>query len=266
MVRVAALVVNWGTPDDLKRCVMSSELYENDLHWGIYDNKHPHVDSRAALDGLGFGLGPSRVIVNAARKNFGHGHGINRLARMATAVWDPEYFFVVNPDCMWTEPILDRMMAFLDEDQNRAVVGPKQLDSQYQITAGGIFGTNEKPEHRMWRVKDRTNNLVRDLVPATVVAGSAMLIRARDFFLGDLNDCMGIPGMLEAYHYYSETWLCYHLRAHGRTLWYWGEPWMVHEWHRSSPVGFAGTDGKFAADREKFRAQCDIHRPPILRD
>ena len=91
-----------------------------------------------------------------------------------------------------------------------------------------------------------------------MVAGAAFLIRAKDFF--------EYGGLLESAHYYSETWLNYHVRAHSREVWYFGEPWMIHEWHQSSPVGFKGTDGMFKSDREMFRKMCDQHDPPIKRD
>ena len=90
------------------------------------------------------------------------------------------------------------------------------------------------------------------------LAGSAFLCDPVDFF--------GLGGMLESHHYYSETWLMYHARAHGKKVVYWGKATLIHEWHQSSPIGDPATDGRMKEDRELFRYMCDTHEPPIPRD
>lgn len=248
----AVLVVNWSTPDDLDTCLSSLREHEGDVGVYVFQNFHMKETADRSL-----------AVANkhgAAwwqnMENLGHGAGINRLAQQAK--WDHDYFFALNPDVKWTEPVMDRLIGFLQEDPQRCIVGPKQLNSQGQITAGGIFGTFEKPEHRMFKFPDSTNQKARDTLQATVVAGSAMMIRRDDF--------LEYGGLLEAHHYYSETWLCYHTAAHGRTNWYFGEPWMIHEWHRSTPIGHPESDGRFTEDRELFRRMCDDHDPPIPHD
>jgi len=137
-------------------------------------------------------------------------------------------------------------------------VGPKQVDSSQRITAAGILGTMEKPRHRYWRHRDPTNKMARDFFQTPTVAGSAMLVRAKVF--------EELGGLLEARHYYSETWFNYHAQIHGYEVWYYGEPWMIHEWHRSSPQGSALSDGAMKADQKIFREKCDTHDPPIPHD
>ena len=254
MVRVAALVVNYGTPDDLEACVRSS-LQHEDLKWALFDNPHPRARSTERSQDLARGI---EGVWATTDQNRGHGYGINQLAKHAVSAWDPQYFFIVNPDCLWVEPIVERLVNFLEEDPIRAMVGPKQLDSRFRITSAGIFGTNEKPQHRLWHVHDPRNLQAKDRVEAVMIPGSAILISAADFF--------AFGGLLEARHYYSETFLAYHLRAHGRTVWYYGEATLVHEWHRSTPVGSPITDGMFDTDRALFRKMCDEHDPPIPRD
>lgn len=252
-----ALVVNWSTPKDLVRCILSAEQCEPGLDWYIWQNHHPEIDSQPALKGLKDVLG-DRMRLLQSGVNRGHGYGINRLADRAWGFGRPEYYFVVNPDVIWTEPVINRLVTFLEEDPVRAIVGPKQMDSHDRITAGGIVGTLERPTHRSWHKSDHHNVMVRDSIKSTVVAGSAFLIRSQDF--------KDYGGLLEARHYYSETWLNYHLQAHGREVWYYGQPVMIHEWHKSSPVGHPVTDGKFQEDRELFRRNCDEHVPPIPHD
>ena len=123
MTSPAVLVVNWSTPDDLDNCVASLRDHEGDVGVYIFQNYHTPESAERSL--------------NTARKygaswwqhmeNLGHGAGINRLAEKAK--WHHDYLFVVNPDVVWTEPVMDRLVAFLEEDPHRCIVGPKQLDS-----------------------------------------------------------------------------------------------------------------------------------------
>lgn len=256
MTDVVSLVVNWSTPDDLLRCIKTAEEHEPH-RWVVHQNHHDTIDSEPVLRQIEEMLGP-RVAMSGSDQNLGHGAGINQAARLAAVTFDPTYFFIVNPDCEWRQPILTRLATFLEADPIRALVGPKQMDGKGRITAAGIVGSGAKPQHRYWHEFDPGNVLARDAMPSVTVAGSAMMIRSEDFF--------NFGGLLEAKHYYSETWICYHLRAHGRQVWYYGDPWMIHHWHRSSPVGSMLTDGKFEQDKMLFRKMCDTHNPPIERD
>lgn len=250
MGQASVLIVNWSTPDDLNRCLSSLRAHEGDVEVLVFQNRHSEgIDESSIQVSHNY-----EAATYWSHENVGHGRGINRLANKS----DAEFFFIVNPDVMWTESVIDRLVGFLEEDTNRCMVGPKQMDSQHRITAGGIFGTMEAPLHRMWREPDPGNVHARDTQECIVVAGSALMIRAHDF--------RAFGGMLEAHHYYSETWLCYHALAHGRTNWYYGEPWMIHEWHRSSAVGSPISDGMFRTDQEIFRLKCDEHIPPIPHD
>lgn len=254
--RFAILVVDWGTPDDIHRLLRSAEKHEPGQRWVIHRNYNPAKPGRMKLDSFDY---PSqKVHIIEAKDNRGHGYGINRAAEAAIELWDPEFLFVLNPDTLFMEPILERMASFLDEDPLRCIVGPKQMDSADRITHGGFFGSNRKPEMRMWKMHDRLNEKARDNQPAVMVAGSAFLIRTEDW--------IEYGGLLETHHYYNETWLCYHVRAHGREVWYWGEGWMIHEWHKSTPMGGLTTDAKMPIDRETFRKMCRTHNPPILCD
>jgi GT2 family glycosyltransferase len=254
LARVAGLVVDWSTPADLDVLIKSAMTHDPDMYWMVWKNFHPQFANQFySFQDI---YNPEFWSVIWSDANRGHGYGINRAAIRAQELWNPEYYFIVNPDCEFRVPIIEDMILFLEEDPDRWIVGPKQLDSKMRITAAGIFGTDIKPKHRFWRMPDPKNTLARDAQQAIMAAGSAFMIRASHFqFLG---------GMLEAKHYYSDTWLSYHARAHGGQVWYYGKPWLIHEWHRSSPVGFDGTDGNFIPDKKLFQAKCREHDPPIV--
>ena len=258
---VACLVVNYSTPDDLKRCINSAWEHEGPMFWFVYQNLHPEqgirdANHRATLEAI---TGRSQwTMVQSGKENYGHGFGINRAAETASFWVKPDYLFLVNPDVAWTEPVIGDLIRFLEEHPKAAAVGPKQMNSDHRITAGGIFGTMEQPKHRYWLHHDPKNLKARDTFQAPTIAGSAMLVPTKVF-----NE---LGGLLESHHYYSETWFNYHAQAHGYEIWYYGEPWMIHEWHRSSPKGSPLSDGRMKEDRELFRKKCDEHDPPIPHD
>lgn len=255
---ITALVVNYGTPEDLWMCVSTAERFDERITWVLYDNAHPQRKSTDMLMSLQNRLGPRARVIESS-ENRGHGYGINRAAELAAAEFKSEFFFVLNPDCEWREPVLDPMVQYLRENEDCILVGPKQLDQDMKITAGGIIGEPDDPKHRHWKAHDPKNERCRDVVAdCPTVSGSAMLVRAEPF--------LELGGMLEAGHYYSETWLCYHARAHGWKCAYYGPTWMIHKWHRSSAMGSPESDGRFAVDQKLFREKCDEHDPPIVRD
>lgn len=255
---VACVVVNWSTPDDLKRCIDSAFQVEGPMYWSIYQNHHTdddlmkrnHRATTQAITGRS-----SWTVCQKGKLNHGHGYGTNRGAEIAIQWFKPKYLFLVNPDCLWVEPVIDQLVEFLELHPKAALVGPKQMNSKRKITAGGIEGTRESPKHRFWHASDVPNVKARDSILSPNVAGSAILIRTEVF--------QELGGMLESGHYYSETWLCYHAQAHGYETWYYGQPWMIHEWHQSSKVGAKVAEGQEPQDRALFRAKCDSHDPPI---
>ena len=250
---VVMVVVNWNTPDDLHTLITSGEP---GLRWSIYQNHHfeLHEKNVEMLDQL-WRLPNVTVTSMHGQDNYGHGYGINRAAEWAKTIWEPEYLFLINPDCVFTEPTVGPLVEFLDTHPNVFAVGPKQVDSRHRITAGGIVGPPTKPRHRYWQKPDPAGKLATDAFSAPTIAGSAMLVRSGPFF--------ELGGMLEAKHYYSETWLNYHARAHGWEVWYNGAVSMIHEWHQSTPTGYEGTDGAAHEDRTLFRRKCAEHKPPI---
>lgn len=250
MVTVAGLVVDWSTPHDLENMLASAQRVEDHhIDWYVWRNYHPQFTD----DYEAWVYDMAEVTVDA--ENRGHGAGINRAASLANLRQNYDYYLVINPDCEFRVPIVNELVAFCEIDEKRWAVGPKQLDSRFRITAAGIFGTDREPKHRDWHRPDPTNKYARDAQPAIMVAGSCFLTPAKVFH--------ELGGLLEARHYFSDTWYSYHIRAHGGEVWHYGVPWIVHEWHRSSAPGSPETDGKFKEDQALFRMMCAEHDPPI---
>lgn len=249
--KVAGLVVDWSTPKDLERMLLSAQMVEtHPIDWYVWRNYNPNVteDYDELVEAM--------ALVTYDTINRGHGAGINRVAEIALAHEAYDYYLIINPDCEFRVPIVADLVTFLQINDKRWAVGPKQLDSKMRITAAGIFGTDEHPQHRHWHRPDPWNKIGRDALPAIMVAGSCFLTPAPVFH--DLH------GLLEAKHYFSDTWYSYHIRAHGGEVWHYGHPWIIHEWHQSSAIGDKETDGKFKEDQALFRKYCAEHDPPII--
>ena len=162
----------------------------------------------------------------------------------------------VNATC------IDYCIDFLNSHPEVGIVGPLQYDSEGRVTHGGIFGSLSKPEHHGWRSKDL--NRMRFNRKAVTVSGSAFFIKRS--LWSDLTNCEiyrscfpdVIGPFLPTEHYYEETGCAYHAQAHGSEVWYLGEAEMIHEWHKSSPIG-GEADKNMKASKSIFVDFCEAH-------
>ena len=162
----------------------------------------------------------------------------------------------VNNSCV------DYCARYLLENDEVAIVGPLQYDSDGLCTHGGIFGSLSKPMHNGWRSRDLQS--LRFNRKAVTVSGSAFFIKRSVW--SELTNCDiyrslhpdVIGAFLPTKHYYEETACAYHAQAHGYDVWYLGEAEMVHEWHKSSPVG-GEVDSRMGEAKKMFVDFCDAH-------
>lgn len=170
-----------------------------------------------------------------------------------------------NADVVLTEGALQECWAALQNLPGCGVLGPRQVDERGRLTAAGIVGTQEAPQHRGWLEHD--TGQYRDVVSVPTVAGSAIFVDRRVWL--ELTECPlfqhAAPGAIGAFlptpHYYEETFLCYHARNHGYDVMYYGSVTVVHKWHKASPVG-GWAEQQMPVARALFREACRIHAIP----
>jgi GT2 family glycosyltransferase len=144
------------------------------------------------------------------------------------------------------------------------VLGPRQVDADGLITAGGIMGPDRSPSQRGWQHSGNSPELktVRDDVIS--VSGALYFIKRKVW--GELTTCElfqdmqpdSVGAFLETQHYFEEMWCSLHARAHGYKCVYYGPVVMTHLWHKASPHGgFA--DQHFARSQEMHRRMCAHH-------
>jgi GT2 family glycosyltransferase len=271
-VGLDVVVVNYQTPDDLQRFLTS------------LDDAVVNVPYTVTIVNVEPGGGDLAVAANWCRKphdravvrdyrflNYGTNIGYNRACNIAADIGAGEVIALFNADVQLTPPALDECRVALLANDKWGLLGPRQSDRQGRMTAAGIFGTLDKPQHRGWHQPDRqTFHDIRD--DAVMVAGSALFVKRRVWrslaacrlYLerGAIVDGQRAEGpMLEARHYYGDTWLAYHAAAHGWRSVYYGPCRIVHDAHgadRSCSFGRVNHDH----DRDLFRAACKYHRIP----
>lgn len=156
---------------------------------------------------------------------------------------------------------VDRCVEFLDSHPEVGIVGPLQYSSGHRVTHGGFFGTHRHPVDNGF--KSHVTDAFRTDRQAVTVSGSAFFIKRSVWDL--LTQCpvyqKQFPDVRGAFlptqHYYEETGCAYHAAAHGYQVWYLGSAEMIHEWHKSSPVGSMAKH--VSPSRRTFSDFCDVH-------
>lgn len=262
---VDVVVVNYQTPTDLRDFLRSFVKVQFEVPCTLYVvNVEPQkADAEVVeheLDGVkvpvGYALCPSNV---------GYARACNTAAVAIKDYNRPRKtlaFF--NADTRLEDGVLDHCHWNLHQNNTWGVIGPKQVNDDGLITHAGIFGTNDKPQLRGWKKKDKGQfDEIRD--DAVSVAGSAYFIKRHVW--DELTFCpkyrKAAPeaqgAFLPTRHYYEESWCSYHAREHGWKVAYDGQVSMIHKWHRASPVGGVAEKKYFPESRKLFRDACDQH-------
>lgn len=193
--------------------------------------------------------------------NVGYGKACNYGARMART---NDALLFCNADTLLCDRAeLEGLYWHFISRQEWGVLGPRQVDDQNRITAGGIFGHPRSPAQRGWQDDDRGQySDIRE--DALTVSGAIYAIKRRVW--DELAACptwrateVGTEGaFLETPHYFEETCCSYHARAHGHKVVYYGATQMVHLWHKASVHG-GWADMQFNTSQAMHREFCAAH-------
>lgn len=259
MTKVTLVVVNYRTPGDLHGFLKSYEENQSEaLSQLIVANNDPQ---REDIEVAKLFMEKGVVDLHLFQENLYYSGALNRAAAFSES--DVIAFF--NADTQLTDGIVDHCYDLLMSNPDYAVVGPAQVSGKGQVTHAGVFGTLEKPMHRGW--KSRWTQDYEDTREAVTVSGSAYFVKRSVF--DELSECPTYRDLypdvegafLPTTHYYEETWFSYHAQAHGYKVVYTGALQMIHEWHRSSPVG-GWAEQQMPISRKMFREMCAHHQIP----
>lgn len=161
----------------------------------------------------------------------------------------------INPTCV------EYCSKYLDEHQDVGAVGPMQIDSKGNITHAGFVGSEKRMRPRGWQSPHMRQLRIDDEVVS--VSGSAYFTRMSTW--KEMTKCSlyrkaapdSIGAFLPTPHFFEETYYSYHLRGHGYKIMYLGTVMMIHEWHKSSPVGSQNANHRIS--KKIFDEACEIH-------
>lgn len=254
------VAVNYRTSNDLQSFGVSLERYTPQREFTVtVVNVSPEpADTRMGLDVINR-FATARVV--PIEENVGYGVAANW---GADGFVEHEIVCILNVDIAFSEGAIDRVCDVLLSHDDWGLAGPRQVDCNRRITAGGIFGTNVAPAHRAWLQRDDgTCHDIRD--DCTVVVGSAMFVKRHVW--DELTNCTSyqanaprpnpIGPLLETPLFYEDAWLSYHARDHGYLCGYVGDAVIEHRWHGS--VAAHGGTYKREPAREMFRHSCAEH-------
>ena len=238
MTRLAAVLVNYNSGDELKRA-LESIAREGSGRWEgvVVDNGSTDGSEQAAQ-----GVPAVRLIKN--RENVGFGRGVNQAMTASTS----EYVLIMNPDCQLSAGALAPLMAALDADARCAVVAPHilNLDGTPQGNARGdpdmltgLFGRTSSLRRTLSGLEVARRNVVtanthNTAVTVDWVSGACMLVRR--------SAVAAVGGFDERYFmYWEDADLCRRLRQHGSIVSYLPTVTAVHRVGQSSRTARAAS-------------------------
>lgn len=255
---VDIIVVNRRTPDDLAECLRSIlDHPPARAHTVTICNVEPQVVDISVAEAQMWGRSHWHHLT--WQENIGY----NRACNLAYAKTSMPLVAWMNADVVLADGVIDTLCDAVEGEPTWGVIGPRQASADGHMTAAGIFGTARKPVHRGWKDADYGQyDDVRD--DAIYVAGSLVVMRRA--VADELTDCplyaaaalyeLGPWGAFS--HYYGDSWLSAHARAHGYKCVYYGAASCTHKWHRAMAMG-GFTEASMANDRERFRNYCKAH-------
>jgi GT2 family glycosyltransferase len=248
---VDLLVVDHQTPPKLRR--MLASIHDEDHPLAVWIGLVDSPESQGIARDFHPHTGHPGEVKNWV-ENVGYNRAINRLGTLGTH----EIIACCNSDIEFRPGVLTELAQATWTHPDWGVVGPRQTDDRHRLSAGGIFGTSEKPRHRGWRATEGYEDIRDD---AVYVAGSVVFMRRTVW--DELTNCPDYravcdePGpWLDVQHFYGDAWLSAHARAHGYKAVYYGATTVTHS------VGARRISQRDKADKARFRAACDAHEIP----
>lgn len=256
-------VIAYRSPADVARFVDSISTQRSRDGWeldvlvvDVDPADHATVD---ALDrvgpgtqiGWGYAKTQSNIGYNAAANGYGHRGGDVQIVCNADVAFTAE-----SPACI-------EALAVAALVPEWGTVGPRQVNQQRKVTAGGIFGPTDRPKLREF--KRHNSHAVWDVrSDATYVAGSIVALRSDVW--AELTACPVYQDAanhpagpwLPTKHWWGDSWLGYHALHHGYCNAYLGDVWAFHDVH-GAPGSLTWGQRNKAPDAALFAAACEAH-------
>lgn len=254
------IICNYRTPVDLGHCLASLHRHRPTVPWRL---AVVNVDPLEEDENVFLHWQPQlkeHIALVSYRQNVGYATAVNGGA--FNRGYDTLGIF--NADVRFTENVIDECFHALHSRDDWGVLGPRLIDDQNRITAGGFFGSaGHRTERGFHQRNGDAYSDIRD--DAITVSGAAYFIKRSVW--DELTHCPDYQwaeaegAFLPTRHYYEETWCSSHTIAHGYRCVYYGPAYMIHLWHRASKVG---TVERFIGEsRALYERACTLHKIDI---
>lgn len=227
-IKVSLCIVSYNSKVDIVRCLDSLfaviDVSKIDLIVYISDND--------SVDGSGEYLANkySDISVIMNEKNYGYGYGHNKVV----SVIDSKYHIVLNPDIIFKEDAVSKLVGYLEEHTDIAIATPeiRNLDNSIQYLPRlypklRYVVSSTIPGFRKFRSEyTLSNQAITNPIDIQVCTGSFMMVRTGIF--------KKIGGFDERFFMYFEDFdLSIRANQYGRIV-YNPKTYVLHDWHRDS--------------------------------
>lgn len=262
------VAVSYQAPDETARFLASLAHVDVPFTLTVIDNASPDPRVRQAIHAgiarLDGSLCTDAWFV-ANKTNVGYARAVNH----GMTYGRNPYAAILNCDVQFLPEGIHPLLAHFVSHPEVGVIGPRTFDSTGRLTHAGIVTTLDNPHnhHRGWLSPNGPQ--YGDTLTVNTVSGATYFVR-REMW-DQLTGCPAYRDAVAALvgesaegaflptpHYFEETFCSYHAKAHGWTSVYFGGTSMIHEWHRSSPIGSQDMSGARLMFFEAC-ARCGIH-------
>lgn len=255
------VAVAYEAPEETEAFLASLRHVDVPFTLTIIDNASPNEAVRSAIQ-CNLHTVQARDHCRSARyvfntKNVGYARAVNQGMKMGSA----PYAAILNCDTEFLPEGVSKLVAHFMSHESVGVIGPRTFDSAGRITHAGIITTAARPRnhHRGWLSPDPDS--YQDTLSVNTVSGATYFVRRSMW--DELSACADYlraaptaeGAFLPTPHYFEETFCSYHARHHGWEVIYLGAAAMIHQWHRSSPVGSMAMEGA----QRQFHDACAQH-------
>src|SRR3989344_5169810 len=181
--QLSIVIVEYRCAEEIEGCLRSLKQHLGDLSWEcivVSNSEYSDVD----LAQVRKRLAGARVIANDC--NRGYAGGVNRALPECNA----PFVFIMNPDCRLTDERIPELIAFMTQNPDIAVVGPKVTDEQGEVQPScrrfpypwTFLLVRSALRHLPGATKERRRYLMEDFDhyverDADWVSGGAMMVR-----------------------------------------------------------------------------------------
>jgi N-acetylglucosaminyl-diphospho-decaprenol L-rhamnosyltransferase len=249
MTYLSIIIVNWNTSAVLAECLRSIAVFHKHENIEIFVIDNASTDDSVAMLAHDF---PSVSVIQST-ENIGFASANNLGIHASTG----EFVLLLNPDTLFIDESLNRMITFLQDHPSVGIVAPHTLNADRStqsskrrfptLTSAVFESTWLQPYAPQSLMNNYFANDIAEHATAEIdwAQGSCLLVRRTVF------SCIG--GLDEGFFMYSEEMdFCYRAKRAGFQVIYMGVAHIVHLGGKSSEQAPAATMIRFHESKIRF--------------